>query len=176
MSFYDMLRAGASAGSSIAVNSALAKIVNEGPKNLLKIATSGGKQSTITFTHNTDGTVTASASSASSNNTDHYLNESLYLPAGTYKLTGCPSGGNNNSTFKIQISGVGYDVGDGKEFTLDSDRSVSVYIRVWAGYVPSDVVFSPMICPIELYNISDEFVQYIPSNKELYEMILAMQE
>lgn len=172
MSYYDMLRAGSAGGAS---KDALAEVINSGPKNLLTNTKGNQTSDTLTFTLNSDDTVTAAGTASRTVNTDYHINSSLALKAGTYVLSGCPAGGDNSSTYKIQISGVGYDSGESLEFTLAADTTIDVYVRIWKGYLPSNVVFKPMICTKAEWEASKAYVPYAPTNRELYEMILAMQ-
>lgn len=147
---------------------AISELINEGPKNLLKNVTGTTTSGGLTFTVDDDGSILVTGS-APSTNVDYTVNGSLFLKAGTYVLTGCPAGGNNNSTYKIQIAGLGYDLGSGYEFTLTQDQTVNVYIRVWAGHTPSNLIFKPMICRKVFYDITPLYVPYRPSYDELVE-------
>ena len=146
-------------------------IANFGAKNVLLVTGTASTVNSVAYTVNEDGTITANGQASSY--ADWYVNSSLHLEPGTYKLTGCPAGGNNSSTYKLQIQGVGYDTGDGFTFTVASARNVNVYIRVWSGYNASNLVFKPMIRRAEITD--DTFQPYAPTNRELYEMILALQ-
>lgn len=144
-------------------------------KNLLQsTAKATDVRTNITFTRNADDTVTITSTSANTNNTDYYINSALFLKAGKYRLTGCPSGGNNTSTFKLQISGIGYDLGDGFDFTLATDQTISVYIRIWGGYAPNNITFNPMIKVAEITDTS--YMPPAPSNRELYEVNVTQDE
>ena len=136
-------------------------VVDKPGKNLFENAAGTATVGTLTFTENADGSVTVSGTSRSSNS-DYHINRTLSLKAGTYMLSGCPAGGNNSSTYKIQISGVGYDIGEGFEFTLNSDTTIALYIRIWANYTPDNLTFSPMICTKREWEISH---QYVPNVK-----------
>lgn len=145
-------------------------VANLGAKNLLLVTGTTGtvpKLSTraVTYTVNDDGTITANGQPSA--NADWNVNSSFHLEPGTYKLTGCPAGGNNSSTYKLQIQGIGYDTGDGLTFTVASATNVNVYIRVWSGYNASNLVFKPMIRRAEITD--DTFQPYAPTNRELYE-------
>lgn len=152
---------------------AVTNLIDSGAKNLLKNTAPYGDlvRTNLTFTHNDDDTYTVNATSANTANTDLYIATNVPIKAGTYVLSGCPAGGNNSNTFKIQIAGIGYDFGDGFTFTIAQDTTINVYIRIWSGYVPNNLVFKPMICTAEEYAISSEYVPYAPSNRELYEEI-----
>lgn len=163
--------------SDTAQDTTIAKLVDAGAKNLLKNTAPYGDlvKTNITFTHNDDDTYTVNATSANTANTDLYVATDVPIKAGTYVLSGCPEGGNNTDTFKIQIAGIGYDLGDGLTFTIAQDTTINVYIRIWNGYVPNGLIFRPMICTAEDHAASDAFVPYTPTLRELYEMIQALQ-
>lgn len=140
-------------------------IANLGAKNLLLVTGTANTVNSVAYTVNDDGTITANGQASS--NADWNVNSSFHLEPGTYKLTGCPTGGNNSSTYKLQIQGIGYDTGTGLTFTVASATNVNVYIRVWSGYNANNLVFKPMIRPAEITD--DTFEPYAPTNRELYE-------
>ena len=129
----------------------------------------------ITFTANNDGTVTAAGTINTASATHNYVKsaDNYYLPAGTYKLCGCPTGGGNN-TYNIRVYNINsssvkiaQDNGSGATFTLASDTKISVACYVI--YDSSDpqtvnILFKPMITPVD-YN--GDYVPYAKSNKEL---------
>lgn len=151
----------------------VAGLIDAGAKNLLKNTAPYGNlvRTNLTFTHNDDDTYVVNATSANTANTDLYVAADMPIKAGTYVLSGCPAGGNNSNTYKLQIAGIGYDLGDGLTFTIAQDTTINVYIRIWNGYVPNNIVFKPMISTAADYAISSEYVPYAPSNRELYEEI-----
>lgn len=165
------------AETGVDVNNLAKKVVNDGAKNLLKNTAPYGDlvRTNLTFTHNDDDTYVVNATSANTNNTDLYVAENMPIKAGTYVLSGCPEGGNNSNTYKLQIAGIGYDLGNGFTFTITQDTTISVYIRIWAGYIPDNLVFKPMICTTEDYAISSEYVPYAPSNSGLYEEVKSIE-
>lgn len=145
------------------------KLVDDGAKNLLKNTAPYGDlvRTNLTFTHNDDDTYVVNAASANTANTDLYVASDIPIKAGTYILTGCPKGGNNSNTYKLQIAGIGYDLGDGHTFKISQDTTINVYIRIWNGYVPNNLVFKPMICTVDEYAISSEYISYAESNYQL---------
>lgn len=150
----------------ISDNILMAELVDRDGKNLLANDAGTKTVGTITFTMNDDRSIAVSGTSRTSNS-DYYICTDMPLKAGTYVLSGCPSGGNNSSTYKIQINGVGYDIGDSYEFTLSSDTTITVYIRIWSGYTPNNLVFKPMICTKSDWIISKAYVPNALSNLEL---------
>lgn len=75
----------------------------------------------------------------------------LWLEAGAYILSGCPVGGSagtyhmcitdNNDTNKIIV----YDVGEGAVFTLENDCYVRAACRVASGATVTNIRFKPMV-------------------------------
>ena len=116
----------------------------------------------ITFTDNGDGTVTANGTATA--NVSFTLagrtattGTMLFLKKGTYKLSGCPSGG-SSSMYRIWInhtvdgSGVTYgnDFGDGLTFTVtEDDTQVGIGLGVYSGATVSDLVFNPKIVRVD---------------------------
>ena len=156
---------------------ALVELVDGGAKNILKNTAPYGDnvRTNIIFSHNYDDSYIINAENANTQNTDFYVATNVQLKPGTYKLSGCPAGGDNSSTYKLQIAGIGYDTGDGLTFTIVQATTVNVYIRIWAGYVPNGLVFKPMICCEATWDISHQYVPYRPSYDELIARIEALE-
>lgn len=110
----------------------------------------------ITFTDNKDGTITLNGTSTFSTTTsiaDFYLCRNISISAGTYTLSGCPSGG---STYKYRLmmsikksggtTAYSSDIGQGYSFTVDTDATVTLTIRIGGeiGTV-SNLVFKPQL-------------------------------
>ena len=118
----------------------------------------------VTFTVNPFGSITVNGT-ASGLTTMLLTRNGFALPAGTYVLSGCPSGGSDN-TYRIDIYAVegvalAVDYGSGAQFTL-TERTVISYvrIRVPSGASLSNKTFCPMIRPVGL---SPEFQPYTES-------------
>lgn len=114
-------------------------------KNILdftfkKVTTNG-----LTFTEDLDGTVTVNGTATAS--TSFYLLTNYTFEAGkTYKLTGCPSGG-NMSTYRLAIGGVlAVDLGSGVVYKPETTiASSDVRILILSGTVCSNLVFKPVL-------------------------------
>lgn len=156
---------------------ALVELVDGGAKNILKNTAPYGDnvRTNIIFSHNYDDSYIINAENSNTQNTDFYVATNVQLKPGTYKLSGCPAGGDNSSTYKLQIAGIGYDAGDGLTFTIVQATTLNVYIRIWAGYVPNGLVFKPMICCEATWDISHQYVPYRPSYDELIARIEALE-
>lgn len=106
----------------------------------------------ITFTTNSDGTITANGTATGKSN--FYLISSDgggALPLGEVFLSGCPSGG-GTLTYGIQCfnydgaGGIKKDTGDGTGFTLTHvTDGFNIVIYVYSGVTLSNVVFKPML-------------------------------
>lgn len=147
-----------------------------GCKNLIPYKTydpSGTVQNGIKFDVNEDGTIIANGTKVNINNnatfniTERYVDGGMFLPNGTYILTGCPSGG---SVYTYQLgaaylsasnvySSYGFDDGEGVEFTVNGSRysEKGCYVRIFftfrGGYASADnIEIKPMI---RLKGISD---------------------
>lgn len=172
---FDMIWARSGSGSGGGADSAaLSEVVDAGAKNLLLLDAETETRTNLTFTRNSDDTITVTGT-ANSGNTDYTLTDNVRLKPGKYVLSGCPAGGNNSNTYKMQLYGIGYDTGNGLEFTLTTEKKINLYIRIWGNYTPNNLVFKPMICTKAAWDASHEFKPYAPTNRELYEMIRSMQ-
>ena len=144
---------------------------NYGVKNFLKLNPQSTSSGGVTITVNSDGTITSTGSTSNSA-AALQINNNVVLPAGDYILSGCPSGG-SDSTYRLDISGTQYyDTGSGVQFT-SSGTALIIRMRIGANVSVNNFVWKPMIRRADV--TSSEFVPYAPSNRELYEMILALQ-
>lgn len=88
----------------------------------------------------------------------------------TYKLSGCPSGGAENS-YGMHNGSFGQgivDYGNGVTFTYDSSKGNSLYISLAAGQTLTNKVFKPMLTLADVPNSDyNHYVPYAKSNKEL---------
>lgn len=160
------------------LNAAEPALINTGAKNLLNVfaVTTPQVINGITWTINSDGTV--SASGTASANSFLYLmpNNSNIAYGDETVISGCPAGG-SASTYEIQVAMVGgttyHDYGGGE--TIPDDYVYRYFVcAVRSGQsIPagSPLVFRPMICRKSFADITSEFVPYAPTNAELYQMI-----
>jgi hypothetical protein len=157
-------------------NAAIDVLANGGAKNLLRntIAQGSTEIRTVQFTVNADGSVDIAAGTVMGGNADLSINASVsgLVEGASYILTGCPVGGSSTG-YRLNVSGVGADTGSGLKFVYEG-TPINVYIRISNGYTITDsITFKPMIRRAEIKD--DSFVPYAPTNRELYEMILALQ-
>lgn len=133
-------------------------------------------QNGITYTVNSDGTITVNGTAtAASSFTLHArfteVEGDLILPNGTYTLSGCPSGGGDNTyqmrahrTYNGSANELGRDLGSGVVLTLNGDDfsssevNLQISINVSSGATANNLVFKPMLVvgstvePWEPYN------------------------
>ena len=146
-----------------------ASLLDKGSKNILKITAS----STGIFTVNSDGTITINGSTGSSNSV---------LKLG--KVTGSAntlvlseSSGLGTSTFYVDVLDYGshQTICTGGSATINwACTNNDVRIVALANKTFNNVVVKPMICSTDDWALTTTFVPYAPTNRELYEMIVAL--
>ena len=115
-----------------------------GGKNKLKVELTSDTTNQVTFTVNADGTISLSGTANAL--TVRQINQSVTLPAGTYIVSGCPSGG-GNSSYSLRVGNVIVDeTGNGASFTLNAETTTSVSLIIRNGVNVTGKVFKPMIC------------------------------
>lgn len=153
-------------------------IGKNGAKNLLRNTATSKVSYGVTFTVNSDGTISASGTADVNHEAFIEVNYTDYFKKGTYKLSGCPSGG-GASTYSLRISN-GFDAytlesGNGANLTLSQDATHAIYcfIRIEAGQTAPSDPFKPMITLASQPN-SDyaHYVPYAKTNRELTEETL----
>lgn len=116
-------------------------------KNLLPNTATNQTINGVTFTVNADGSVTCNGTA--SGVIYFKFNSRFTLPVGEFVLTGCPTGGDENTTYKILIYVNDVwrinDKGSGANFTLTETAKVSVHIAIYSGYTCNNLTFYPMI-------------------------------
>lgn len=137
-----------------------------GSKNLLLSSNRGYTSNVgINVASNSDGSVTISGTATGQ---FQYSSGICTLEPGTYKLSGCPSGGNVTNGYYLiaAFDGEKLDIGAGNEFTLQSKTNGYYYIGVRSGKsITTPITFKPMI---RLASIEDDtYVPYAKTNKSL---------
>lgn len=134
----------------------------------------------ITWTDNGDGTVkangTATANSALNCRSRNEITNQLILSAGTYTLSGCPTGG-SDSTYYMQVgrtldgafNSLGKDYGEGVTFTLTEDTQIQIQCSVYKSATVSNIVFKPML---EVGEIAHEYQPYAKSRQSIIDQIV----
>ena len=118
-----------------------------GKNELQNTATSQTKNG-VTFTVNSDGSVTCNGTATQT--AVCTLNDTFSLEPGKYKLTGCPAGGGHIDKYKLDIVAppisYGTDIGNGSSFTVSSTLTNTQYrIVIYNNQVCNNLTFYPMI-------------------------------
>lgn len=148
-------------------------------KNIFTTNTSTSTITDVTYTNNGDGTWTVNGTAAARRQKSLAFTVPSTLQSGRYILSGCPSGAVSGSTIlyclylwditaNVRVSQN--DTGDGTEFdwTPDSTHQYQIVIDIRSGTTASDLIFKPMICNQTYWTLSNTYVPYAPSNRELY--------
>ena len=107
----------------------------------------------ITFTDNGDGTITATGT-VEKGQANFYLYQvgNFTVKKGTYRLSGCPSGGivGGNIHYALVLLGEdgmsrGMDLGDGITVTFSTDVNLGIVIGIWSGITVENLVFKPQL-------------------------------
>jgi hypothetical protein len=168
--------------AQISANKAgIGAVANAGSKNLLKISATTQTVNGVTFTVNSDGTVTANGTNTSSGGAVFVLvpiAQAILIPDGNYYLSGCPEGGAGDTFdlrwYRYSEGKSAYNMGGDTLVTKSGNTTESnIAIVVKAGQTVNNIVFKPMIRDASIEDST--FVPYAPTNRELYEMILALQ-
>lgn len=156
-----------------------------GAKNILPIITNVTTETKrgITAVYDPiEGTVTLNGTHDGTGDATFYLYtgaaaDTKIIPAGHYRLSGCPAGGSTD-TYCLIVNNVGgspaykLDTGSGQDFTITSDGRMAPIIRIRK---PADqtvsfdnVIFRPMISRADL---PQDFVPYTPTLRDLYLLV-----
>lgn len=173
----------ASAAAEAEDRAALVELVDGGAKNLLNTySISDSDRYGITYTVNSDGSISNTAGTATQNSN---VTADLTLPAGTYYLCGCPDGGNSEEPYNynaVVLKTAGgtlcrvYNSTMTQSFTLTEDTALTWRFRVYSGQSIDATTFYPMICTKAAWDISHAYQPYRPSYQELYERVVALEQ
>lgn len=155
-----------------AINEVLGDVKQGFANNLIPYPyyfTSPSTKQGVTYTPQSDGAMIATGTATANSNIqlNSRSNSSLRLPAGTYTISGCPSGG-STSKYTVNVGKVVNgawnttlcrDTGSGATFTLTEDTDICVSCNVYNGYAcPSGgLVFYPML---EKGTVAHDYVPY----------------
>ena len=118
-------------------------------RNLLNNTATSQTANGITFTVNPDGSVTANGTATAVVFFNMPNTTGFELPAGTYSISGTPSGHGGNAYTRVRnvdsASYVADDRGNGATFTLQNSANVYVLIRIENGYTLNNAVFKLQI-------------------------------
>ena len=163
---------------------ALAAVIDSGTKNLVNTldAQNYNYQGTfpaviagVTYTRNADGSISATGSTSAT----RVFKVPVSLENGkVYTISGCPSGG-SDSGYRVDIRKAGtvdvvaIDYGEGASFTA-SQAAYDLCIRYPSGAAPAET-FKLMVCVKAAWDISQNYVPYVPDNAALWAMIQALE-
>lgn len=159
-----------------------------GAKNLLvpKWTETQTTENGVTYTFNADGTVVMntdeSGATADTNCNLKNVQESTdnIYPAGTYTISGCPSGG-TGSTYRTWVrayrpgdsssplTGNLYDEGNGVTFTVNETFQLAINLTVRKNYVCNNLTWKPMLRYAS--DTDNTYQPYAKTNRQLTEVI-----
>lgn len=167
--------AGLSNYDDTVVKAGLAAAANAGAKNLINNTAATRTEAGVTFTVNSDGSVSLSGTAA---NTIWFpIMTNMSIAAGTYTI----SNGLEDDTARVIISptnAVSQRVFDSNENgyitkTIEAVSGVNAYLRIASGKVTDGVTVKPMLRDAAIADST--YKPYAPTNRELYEMIAALE-
>ena len=139
-------------------------VTDTGVKNLLPNNATTQTVNGITFTVASDGTVTVDGTATGNAICWLIGTASDIFASGSYKMSGCPSGG-STTTYCLRVySGgntVASDTGSGATFTNVSGAQIGIVI--FSGTVMNNAVFKPMITKSDIPN--SDYAHYQPYAK-----------
>jgi hypothetical protein len=114
----------------------------------------------ITFTVNSDGSVTVSGTATAQ--AYFKLQQSFSLKEGQYFFSGCPKGG-AGTTYSLYLSTSDYafykaDIGNGISINAENDKTVLITINIANGTTVDNLVFKPQL---ELGSTATSYTPYI---------------
>lgn len=166
--------------ADIKLDAALKELVDSGAKNKIEMTNTNTTitRNGVTATYDkVAGTITLTGAHSASDSGSIFefysgnAADQRELPPGTYHLSGCPSGGSTN-TFRAMLNQIegAVDTGSGANFTLTSPKYAAYRILVSGNCdFTGGYVFKPMVCAKSVWDISDEFVPYRPTNADISE-------
>lgn len=150
-----------------------------GAKNVFPITRPSRTTNTgVTFTVNSDGSVTANGTASA--DTWFQLCDGFKLKDVGYTLTGCPSGG-SSTTYELQFRSIESsssqwqmvnDYGNGKTATGDSTRTYIGFVGIHSGYTATNLTFYPMIRLTS--DLDDTYVPYAMTNQQMTPYVQAI--
>lgn len=148
-------------------------VANAGAKNYVKYNMT--VPSELSAVANADGSITVTASTTAVRRLTIATDLTKLISGDKYILSGC-TGGNASTTYHLGITksnyaGLIYQTNNETKFTA-TDEMALVVLTVQAGQNWTKT-FYPMIRRAEIAD--NTFQPYAPTNRELYEMILALQ-
>lgn len=128
-----------------------------GKKNLLKVTAATRTIKGITFTVNSDGSVTAKGTNDGTG-ASIFITGTVKLKKGTYIVSGCPKNGHSD-TYRVDLRygsaydkilpGI-YDIGNSKIFTLTEEMELAYCARIGDSTAYDNLTFYPMIRSVDI--------------------------
>lgn len=141
--------------------------------NVFDLGTITGGGSGITATANDDSSVTINGKLTTAPAL-FVLGYASVIAGKTYYITGCPTGGGNN-TYRLDLrqgdTVLATDTGNGAQYTATETQSLSLIIRVAQNYQCTNLTFFPMVSKDD----NAPYQPYAMSNAELTAAIQALQ-
>lgn len=148
-------------------------LINAGAKNKLNHTAYTRTVNGVTYTVNADRSITITSDGTNTQSL-LYLTQSASLPSGDYILSGCTGGSSTTYDLRVKVGDtVTHNYDDGTPFTADGSP-IEASIVVMAAQTLS-ITIAPMICTADDYAASPDYVPYVPTMLELYQMIQALQ-
>lgn len=148
-----------------------------GKKNWINVNVTSQTVSTLDFGVNPDNTIIVDGAKPPSS-VSLTINEAVQLPQGDYVLldgSGVSSSALNITLFRNTNQWTGTTATNGK-FEFRANGTDTYYCRIYVNTAVDNVTFKPMIITKEAYDAGfTDYTPYAPTNRELYEMILALQ-
>ena len=146
-----------------------------GVKNVLDVGADRTGQESGTLTYTVSSGVYTFNGTPTSNT---FVNIEFTGVSGEFVLTGCPANGSDDTYMCRIFSADGavaaaYDYGNGSEpYNYSPNVTYRFTIKIKQGYTVTNLVFMPMLRPV---GTNTNFIRYVPSNLELYELIQQIQ-
>ena len=162
---------------NVATKDVLAELIDSGAKNLIQNIATSRTENGVTFTVNTDGTVSLTGTASAT--IWFPIMTNMSIDAGTYTV----SNGLADDTARVIISttnSLSSRIFDSNESgyitkTIDAISGVNAYLRVASGKVTDGTVVKPMLCTKAAGDASHAYVPYRPSYDELVARIEALE-
>lgn len=160
------------------LHDAVGAVAALGAKNLLEVTSTTRAVNGVTFTVNNDQTITVNGTNTGTSTALFVINDIPLQSGIAYTLSGCPSGGSSATYYIGSLDTTDWqefttDTGNGGTATLSEPKTIRFRIGIRSGVTVNNLVFKPMLRRAEITD--DTFAPYAPTNRELYEMILALQ-
>lgn len=136
-------------------------------KNLLKNTMTSQTINGVTFTGNSDGSITCNGT-ASDTIVVNIIPSTFSLPEGAYILNGAPPGGGQSYNFKLDVrvsTRIYYpDIGNGIQFNiLQTEQIAMCRIAIYSGYTCDNLTFYPMLRKADITD--DTYEPYIENTE-----------